>query len=170
MNTFIKENEKLFGFYSTALGILGWALLVLCPCYYVFVLVSSRDFEPLIKEATYMPLGLLGLMSLGLLGIGLSQLIRYLSDAANKPGLILLHGNKLLYLYVIFTIVVATMHVYGLVRVMTHSDMEWQSKFIILSNSIVYMVYYVAKALIIIGMAQFLKRLMPVIDEHKSLI
>ena len=114
------------------------------------------------------PLGSLNLLFLALFAIGLAQLIRYLFDFDYKPSLILRHGSKLLSLYVVFTLFLAVRHIIVLTQYLSVPDIERQ--FIFLFNSIMYIFYFVAKSIVLVGIAQFLKRLTPVLDEHRSLI
>jgi len=170
MNEFIQKNKKLLKFYYTALRLSGWMLLIFVICSSIVSIVVAKNSTPMIKEQilTMVPMSYFTLTFLALFGIGLAQLIRYLFDSNYKPGSILRHGDKFLYAYVVFTLIVATIHFIDFVQFLRMSDMEPQ--FIFLSNSITYFVYFVAKAIVLIGMAQFLRRLMPMIEESKSLV
>ncbi len=170
MNTFIKKNEKFLKCSFAALRFSGWFLLVFglyCP---VISIVLLRNYKPGISEemSITMLLIYLTLMFFGLLGIGLAQLIRYLLDSNYKPGFILRHGDKFVYVYVVLTLIAATLHFFSFVNSLRMTDFEEQLLFI--SLSITQTVYHVAKALILIGIAQFLKRVMPIMDEHQSLV
>ena len=167
MNTFIKQNEKLLRFYSATLRILGWFLFQfgICSSVIFIVLDRNQNLEEMLKITFF---GGLTIMFLGLFGIGLAQLVRYLFDSDYKPGLLLRHGDKLIYAYAIYTLIVAAIHIADFIRYLRMSDVEVHILF--LANSVTGMVYFVAKALILIGIAQFLRRLMPIMAEHKSLI
>ena len=167
MNTFIKENEKLLRFYSAALRISGWLLFQfgICSSVIFIVLTRNQNAEEMLKITFF---GGLSIMFLGLFGIGLAQLVRYLFDSDYKPGLLLRHGDKFICAYAIYTLIMATIHIVKFVQYLRMTDME--AHMLILSVHVTGMVYCVAKALILIGIGQFLKRLIPIIEEHKSLV
>jgi hypothetical protein len=169
MNTFIKKNEKFLRISFSALRISGWFLLVFSLCCPVISIVLLRNYKPGIGEemSITMLLIYLTLMFFGLLGIGLAQLIRYLLDSNYKPGFILRHGDKFIYAYVVLTLIAATKHFFDLLGLLFPFDRQLTTVLCISATQIVYLV---AKALILLGMAQLLKRLMPIMDEHKSLI
>ena len=170
MNAFIQKNKVLLKFYYTVIQLSGWILLVLSLCSPVILIVLARTSDLWIKEEILhnTSLSCLTLIFLGLLGINLAQLIRYQFDSNYKPGLVLRHGNKLIYTYVVLTLIVSTIHIVHFVCYLRNSDREGQ--IIFLSYSIINMIYFAAKALILIGIAQLLKRIIPIIDEHKLLI
>ena len=167
MDTFIEKNEKLLRFYSVALRLSGWFLFQFSICSSVIFIVLARNYDAeAMLRLTFS--GSLTIMTLGLFGIGLSQLVRYLFDSDYKPGLLLRHGDKLIYAYAIYTLIVAAIHIADFIRYLRMSDVEVHILF--LANSITFMVYFIAKALILIGVAQILRRLMPIMAEQKSLI
>jgi hypothetical protein len=170
MNTFIQKNKKLLKFYYIVLRLSGWGLLIFSLISPVVMFILTKNSDAFVKEEI-VKIALLhyfSLMFLGLFGIGLAQLLKYLFDSNYKPGFILSHGNKIIYAYVIFTFIISSKHIIGFVRYLRLSDMEGQ--LIFLSNFITYAVYFIAKAFILIGLAQFLKRLLPIIEEQKTLV
>jgi hypothetical protein len=168
MNTFIKKNEKFLRCSYAALRFSGWFLLVFSLCSLVISIAFLRYYAPGIEQMLALWLFIyLTLIFLGLLGIGLSQLIRYLLDSNYKPGFILRHGDKFIYAYVVLTLIAATKHFFDLLGLLFPFDRQLTTVLCISATQIVYLV---AKALILLGMAQLLKRLMPIMDEHKSLI
>jgi hypothetical protein len=105
----------------------------------------------------------------GLLGLGIAQLIRYLLETDAKPGFILRHGSKFLYGYVVLILIVMVLRIIYSIYYSIHTEMkDPQGLLIIVSSASV--ILFIAKALILIGAAQFLKRIKPIIDEHKSLV
>ena len=170
MNTFIKKNEKFLKCSFVALRFSGWFLLVFGFCNPVISIVLLRNYKPGISEETLITMLLiyLTLIFLGLLGIGLAQLIRYLLDSNYKPGFILRHGDKFIYVYVVLTLIASALHFLGFLNSLRMTGYKEQLLFI--SLSITQTVYHVAKASILIGIVQFLKRVMPIMDEHQSLV
>lgn len=171
MNAFIQKNKKLLKFYYAALRLSGWILLTLGTCSYALIIVLSRTLglEAFSATTVNMPLRSLHLILFGLLGLGIAQLIQYLFDSNSEPGFILRHGNKFIYIYVILTLismvfrnVYAAQHLFD-----THIK---NAEFLYYTSSITSLVLFAAKALILIGTAQFLKRIMPIIQESKTLV
>jgi len=168
---FIESNKKFLKFYYAALRLSGWILLTLGLCSYGITILIARNLGPtaLGVTALNMPLKSLEFILFGLLGLGIAQLIRYLFDCDCKPGFILKHGSKLIYAYVILILIVMAIRNIYTIQYLIHSDIEnSQSLFVV--TSITSIVLFTAKALILIGMAQFLKRLLPVIQEYKTLV
>ena len=171
MNAFIQKNKKLLNFYYTALRLSGWILLTLGTCSYAIIIAIARNLgvEAVSVTAVNMPLKSLHLILFGLLGLGIAQLIQYISDPNSKPGFILRHGNKFLYVYVILTLIVMVMRNVYAVKYLTNVDVR-NAQVLFFATSITSFVLFAAKALILIGVAQFLKRVMPIIQESKTLV
>ena len=137
MNTFIEKNERFLKCSFAALRISGWVLLVFSLCSPVVSIVLLRHYSPSISEETLITMLLiyLTLTFFGLLGIGLAQLIRYLLDSNYKPGFILRHGAKVIYAYVILTLLAATKHIIDFVRFLRMSIMEGQLTFLLINST-----------------------------------
>jgi len=171
MNTFIEKNRKFLKFYHVALRLSGWILLTLGLCSYGIAILIARNLGPTVLGVTAlnMPLSSLDLILFGLLGLGIAQLIHYLFDCDCKPGFILRHGSKFLYAYVILILIMVAIRNIYTVKYLIDSDIK-NSQSLFFATSITSIVLFAAKALILIGVAQFLKRIMPIIEEHKSLV
>jgi len=167
MNEFIEKNKTLLKFYYTALRLSGWILLTLAVCGYVgvfginFVRKMGFGYGP-IKSCSH-------LILLGILGLGIAQLIKYLYSEKPKPGFVLRNGNKFLYIYVILTFIVVVIKNVNYAKHLSSSNIE-NMTIILFSTLLTSVVLFAAKALILIGVGQFLKRLIPIIEEHKSLV
>ena len=171
MNAFIQKNKKLLKFYYVALRLSGWILLTLGVCSYGIIIFLARNLgaETFGAIAVNMPLNSLHLILFGILGLGIAQLIQYLFDSESKPGFVLRHGNKFLYIYVVIIfIAMAVRNVYA-IKHLLYADIS-NAQFLFFATSITSVILFAAKALVIIGVAQFLKRLLPVIEEHKTLV
>ncbi len=171
MNTFIENNKQFFKFYYAALRLSGWLLLILGFCSTGITMLLARMFRPEVFAIAVinMPLIPLDFILFGLLGLGIAQLIRYLFDSDLKPGIILLHGSKFLYAYVILILIMLAIRNIYTIKYMMDRDIN-NSQSLLVVTSIASIVLFAAKALILIGIAQFLKRITPIIEEHKSLI
>jgi len=171
MNTFIEKNRKLLKFYHTALRLSGWLLLTLGICNFgiTMILVRILGIHAFAATRINTPLRSSEFILFGLLGLGIAQLIRYLLDSDCKSGFILRHGGKFLYAYVILILIFMVMRFVMTMDYMRDSDIQ-NAQSLFWATSFTSLVLFAAKALILIGVAQFLKRIMPVIDEHKSLV
>lgn len=171
MSTFIQKNKKLLEFYYIALRLSGWILLTLgvCGSAIVIVIVRNLGVEAFSVTMINMPLRALHLILFGLLGLGIAQLIQYLYDPKSKAGFILRHGNKFLYLYVVALLIVMIIRNVRTIKYLSYADIE-HGQLLFFSTSVTSVILFAAKALILIGVAQFLKRLLPIIEEHKSLV
>lgn len=173
MNTFIEKNKKWLKFYHAALRLSGWIFLTLGIggfgiCTLLIVLnigINKVSIDFLLEKSSHH----FDIILLGLLGLGIAQLIRYLVDDECKLGFILRHGSKFLYAYVVvISLLMAIRIVFTLLYIM-NSDGGNKLGFLF-GISITSIVLIGAKALILIGLAQFSGRIMPVIEEHKSLV
>jgi hypothetical protein len=171
MNSFIEKNKKLLRFYHAALRLAGWLLLTLGLSSYVIVFILARNLgsQSFVATVINLPLKSLHLILFGILGLGIAQLILYLFDHSQKTGFILRHGSKFLYAYIILIFAVMIVRYVLTVKVLIDSDVE-NPNLIFFSTSITSFALFAAKALILIGLAQFLKRIKPIIEEHKSLV
>ena len=171
MNTFIKKNEKFLKFYYIALRLSAWILLTLGISSFAITMILARNLGPsaFAVTAINMPLRSLHLILFGILGLGIAQLIKYLYNDTSKTGFILRHGSKFLYIYVALILVVMVMrNVFTMIH-LRNADIK-NAQMLFFSTSITSVVLFAAKALILIGISQFLKRIIPVIEESKTLV
>ena len=170
MNTFIQENRKLLKFYHIALLLAGWVLLILGVSYYpiTIFLIGDSFFEahPIFR------LSMVGasfqLVAVGFLGFGIAQLIQFLFDRRPKPGFILRHGSKFLYIYLILALIRMAMTNALLMENWLGAGAGYATS--TFWRFVFSIVIFAAKALILVGVSQFLRRLTPIMEEHKSLI
>lgn len=171
MNTFIQQNKKLFKFYYYALRLAGWILLTLGICCLPIGIIMIRNLGPkgYAISAMNMPLRSLHFILFGLLGLGIAQLIQYLYKSGDKPGFILRHGSKFLHIYVVLILIIMVTRNVATIQYLTHNDIKHE-QILYISTTVTSAVLFAAKALILIGVAQFLKRLLPMIEESKTLV
>ncbi|MHC4325155.1 MAG: hypothetical protein ACYSUX_12900 [Planctomycetota bacterium] len=169
MNEFIKQNKHLLKFYCTAALIIGWLLIV--GGIFWFILIAS-SFETNIVER---PEGLMYLISSmlfdfvlpGLIALGVMQFIRYVFADTDKPGRILGMADWLFYLYAVFLIFKAYF------KYIQYS--EWYAEAYGLETSRLlfiqpFLLPTAAKVLILVGLGQIIRRIIPVIEESKTLV
>ena len=166
MNEFIEKNRRLLKFYCVAARIIGWVLLLTLPALITLVLLwnqlGGKQWQsPPPKVFPYR----ISYPMLGLVVLGFGQFLKYLCKTESKPGWILHHADKILYLYATFNIFFAGLAVKWTFVVWREFPMK-----VILSNGFLKLVPPLAAALLWIGLALILRRIMPVIEESKTLV
>ena len=169
MNEFIEKNRALLKLYCIVARIIGW-LLIAGGFFWFFMTVSSIDTSTAVR-----PEGLLYVISSmlfdfmlpGLIALGVMQFIRYLFADTEKPGWLLGMADWLLYAYAVFVAFKAFF------KYIWYSD--WYAEAISLETSRLlfvqpFLLPTAAKILILVGLAQIIRRVMPVIEESKTLV
>ena len=171
MNEFIEKNKSLLQSYRLITRIIGWMLLV--TALVVAVEKSLSGFSDVNERLRfYMIYGFfqglaLNHVFIGLILLGLSQFIRYLSESEYQSSLILRHGDKVLYLYAIALIVHPIIDYYLRMNTIGMTYANTGSLFLYL---LIVLLPAIARASIFVGMAKVLKRMMPMIEESKTLV
>jgi hypothetical protein len=101
----------------------------------------------------------------GLIALLLAQLVRYMLESDYKPAWILLYGDKILYVYAALLTGQNALIYYAL-RVGLLG--EQGPGHLLLAQPLV--VPLVVKILILVGLGQILRRLLPVVEESKTLV
>jgi hypothetical protein len=171
MNEFIEKNRRSLRFLCDALHSIGQVVLVL-GMLGVFAIITllllskfrywqaPEGFKMILKM---LPLGAFNILFIGIGVLGLSQFIKYLVDRDYKPGWILRHGELFCYLYALLTVL-------GVVWVYTidpfdhseHMNKGLPILIVIFSTTV--------RVLILVGLGQILRRILPVIEESKTLV
>jgi hypothetical protein len=161
MNEFIEKNKGLLKFYCIAARIIGWVLLITAGKWTVSSLSGYSSFSiPFV-----MPITIFIRILIGLVLLGVAQFIRYLFETEYKPGWILCHGEKILYLYAALRVIrIAFLFFVDAKRM---GDSIYYSPWGFLEANGLPVV---ASALILVGLAQILRRVMPIIEESKTLV
>ena len=163
MNSFIEKNKRLLKFYYILSQIIGWSVLVKVGIDVTFVLIGYRRNSNNIALA----MSLIYPLLLGFIALGVGRFIRYLYDMEYRAGWILRHLSAILYSYAGFYLISRFGLLYfHLVKWRQNAGpyySSWQSFF---ENAIPV----VAVMFIFVGLGQILKRIMPIIEEHKSLV
>ena len=171
MNEFIEKNRHLLKFYCDALRSIGQVVLVLgllSVCAMFASLLLSKfgkwDVPESFKMIYAMPLAAFNIFFIGIGILGLGQFVKYLIEEDYKPGWILRHGDMFFYLYALLT-VLSVVWVYTIAPSYRSPSIYTQVgviSLIVFSTSV--------KVLILVGLGQILRRLMPIIEESKSLV
>jgi len=170
MNEFIKQNRRLLKFYCTVALIIGWLLIAGGFLWFIPTL-KSLNINDLYKGADAILYAVSALLFdfllPGLIALGVVQFIRYLYEDTNKPGRILRYAHWFFYIYAVFLIV------------KTYLQYFWNSTWYaeVIESEISRLLFIqpfllptVAKVLILVGLGQILRRLLPVIEESKTLV
>lgn len=171
MNELIEKNRRLLHFYCEILRTIGSLILILglvSVCAMTTLVLFSKfgdwhapkGFEMIIA----MPLGAFNIFFIGIGILGLAQFIRYLVERNYKPGRILRHGDMIFYLYALLTIL-NDIWVYMLAP-------NYHSPSLYVRVPVIFATVFstVVKVLILVGLGQVLRRLLPVIEESKTLV
>jgi hypothetical protein len=171
MNEFIEKNRRLLRFCCDALRSIGQVVLilgVLSVCAITTLVLFSKFGNWHAPECfkmiiAMMPLGAFNIIFIGIGILGLAQFIRYLVERDYKPGWILRHGEMFFYLYALLTIL-------SVVWVYTIAPSDFSPDMYSGVSVILVVISTAVKVLILVGLGQILRRLMPVIEESKSLV
>ncbi len=161
MNEFIEKNRRLLKIYCISARIIGWVLLITTGTWTVRALSGYSSFSiPFV-----MPITIFIHILVGLVVLGVAQFIRYLFETEYKPGSILRHGEKILYLYASLRVTRITLLFFVDAKRMSDSIHYSPWGFVVTNGLPV-----VASALILVGLAQILRRVMPIIEESRTLV
>ena len=170
IQTFIEKNKKLILFYYWVLRIGGGAFLSL-----VFLTVAAKSFALATRIGDWqefnrflqndVPWGMFtNVLPTSLLALGIAQLIRYLFETDRKPDWIFRNADKLLYTYA--TILIGYYCWSGAIEVISHFNEPYDFPL----RLIVLTVFIIVKLLVLVGVAEMLRRLLPMIEESRTLV
>ena len=172
MNEFTEKNRRLLKFYCENLRTIGFLILILGLvggfALTIFKLVTKfgywhapKSYEMVIS---LMPIGAFNIIFYGLAILGFVQFIRYLVEEDYKPGWILRHGDIFFYLYALFiilSVVLAYTTIPGFLSLFSYTEV-FKILMIVFSITV--------RGLILVGFGQILRRILPVIEESKTLV
>ena len=169
MNEFIEKNRPLLRSYCITTRIIGWLLLIgaiVVPIVRPLSGLSTSDEK---RRLLWIYLQceqiILGYLLIAIVLLGLAQFARYLYESEYRPGLILRHGDKVLYVYAVALIVNPILQYYYQMKAYGYAGIANLFEYLLGVN-----LPDIAKALIFIGMAKVLKRMMPMVEESKTLV
>jgi hypothetical protein len=167
MKTFIEENKGLLRACYLAAIILGWLLLVLGGAAIVghsIALISRMgDWGEFKKYYFYgASWDIINGVPVGLLALGIGQFIRYVYDNKYRPGWILRNFRQLLYIY---AVIFAALTIFTTVMAFPH--WSWVERTVRLLAAVIW---GAGKIMLLIAVALILKRVMPLIEESRTLV
>ncbi len=178
MKKFFERNERLLRFYCVVGRVIGWLMLIGGVLWFSVLVIngvgkgSIEDSSELLSAELLLFMisaMLFGFLLPGLVALGVTQLITYFYEPQAKPGLIIRRADKILYAYGVFLVIRAYYAYWWVVHV---KFMEPTSELGI-SNLLFaqpFILPTIAKVLILIGAGLILRRLLPVIEESKTLV
>lgn len=192
MNEFIEKNRRLLQFYCVAARVIGWMLIVLAVIG-ILVIESYLSWLRSASEKSYIHDRYLGFyivpiqffyFTLGLVALVVAQLIQYLIEREYKAGWILRHGDKILYacavLLVGSAVVNSVRNFDRLIWFLERGDPGvWSWMYFVLPERYIWswrfflllpVLLAIAKALILVGLGQIWRRIIPIIEESKTLV
>jgi hypothetical protein len=170
MNAFIENNRKLLVFYYWVARIGGWVFLSMASLTFFgkFAALASRigDMEEFRRFCEHdVPWGMFSdVLPTGVLILGISQLIWYLLDTDRPARWVLRQAHQLLYLYT--TILLVYYCWAGILDVQSVINEPYG----FLYRMILFTMFILVKLLALVGVAELLRRLLPVIDESRTLV
>ncbi len=167
MNAFIEQNKRLLKVCCTTARIYGWLLLsfgLLATAGHSFALMTRiGKWDMFYDYFETMPWNVIGGVASGVLALGIGQFIRFVIDNDCRPGWILQNASGLLYVYAAFVgvfIIIITVMAFP----------HWENWGEITIRLLGRAIHVAGKILLLIGVALVLKRIMPVIEESKTLV
>ena len=167
MNAFIEQNRRLLKTCCVAAKIFGWLLLLfgsLATVGHSFALMTRIGKWDLFYDYfESMPWNVIGGVAFGVLALGVGQFIRFVIDEDCRPGWILRNAQQILYVYAVFVGVFII-----IMSVMAFPN--WENWGEITIRLLGRTIHGAGKILLLIGIALVLKRIMPVIEESRTLV
>ncbi len=168
MNEFIEKNKPLLRSYSIITRIIGWLLLIgaiVVPIVQPLSGLSASSEHRSFWIYLLCQQIILGYLLIAIVLLGLAQFVRYLSESEYRPGLILRHGGKVLYIYAVALIASPFLTFYFEMRAYGYAGTLGSFDYLLALN-----LPDVARGLIFIGIAKVIKRMMPMVEESKTLV
>jgi len=179
MVQFIEKHRRLLKAYCLIARILGW-FLILGGVFWVFAIVkiveqqadrpySNVSAEIIIELALYFALSFIyDFVIPGFLAFAIAGLLDYLLRPEAKPRLILRMTDKLCYIYAAFVVYKTIGLNFWLHAKFPEITASSESAHILLVQPL--LVPTLAKVLLLIGIGMIMHRLLPVIEESKTLV
>ena len=161
-NDFLEKNRKLLTTFRRAAKVIGWVNLVtgIASLIIIPILLLLRSDRKIPEALGVLARSCYTMITTGVLLLGIEQFINYLYET-KEAGFILRHAGKIL--YVLAGFVVWKMIAMSSMEIVRHA--EW-----FLPLIIPIFLLHAAKILVLIGLAHIVRRLLPVIEESRTLV
>jgi hypothetical protein len=161
MHDFIENNQRLLSIYSRAAQSIGRALVSFGAIFVVLSLVVPSPFRVAI------PMAVVHGIFPGLMAMTIGQFIRYLLETDYQPGWMLRHGDKLLYLYAVLLVMNSVWVRIQAMGIREGVGLDYSPLASLMLQGLLGLI---CKVLILIGLGQILRRILPVIEESRTLV
>jgi hypothetical protein len=179
MNELIEKNKRSFRFCCGAVQIIGVLLIVMGVVWFILVVSRSEvslirlhgkasesavdDFESIQYILTVASWLVFGFMVPGLAAVGIAQFAGYLFAKEGQPAFVIRHGHIFFYTLGGFEIFWAYFRYALFINLIedSYARVLWTQPLLLPT---------LAKVLLLIGLGQILKRILPVIEESKTLV
>jgi len=166
MNEFVEKNRGLLRFYCIAAQTMGWILIIVALLLAIVSLFRGLPGGERLRSWMLYRLSeqlILDLL-LGLVMLGLAQFVRYLYQNDYQPGWILRHADKVLYLYAA-GLIVSPIVWYCFQMTIQSRNLTDTLAFIMSAE-----LPALGRGLLYVGMGQVLRRIVPLVEESKTLV
>ena len=163
MNGFIEKNKALLKIYCLLARAIGWSIMILGGVGLAIFIVKLSKIgigEGILIRSFQRSWFIL--MTTGLTALGVAQFIRYLFDEDYQGGWILRNGQKILWTFAFLVLWKGVSMVF--VSISRYGARD--SLLLVLSIAL----FNAGKLLVLIGLAQILRRVMLVIEESRTLV
>jgi cbb3-type cytochrome oxidase subunit 1 len=166
----VKDRHLSLQYFCTTLEVIGWMLIFLGIMWFIYSMSGglSRPSEytninDITKILTVISWFTFDFAFIGLIAVILAHLTRYIFNRYIHKSFLLRCSDKILYLFAVFTVCWAIFRWFYFLK--TIEDFYWRR---LLVEPLIFPT--VAKVLILVCIGQILKRILPIIEEYKSLV
>lgn len=158
----------------------GWVLVALAIINFMVTpfqfIYDSEYYQPygfFVSSYLYQSLHVLrNILIPGVLSLGVAQFLQWVSDTSNTPGWLLRKGPVLLAIGAIVYLLqfgLMLSRIPSTVAMLTKPEIN-SNPSVVVATIIPNLLIQIAPVIILIGLAQALRRLSPIVDESKSLV
>ncbi|MHC4624444.1 MAG: hypothetical protein ACYS4W_11145 [Planctomycetota bacterium] len=169
MDEVIRQNRRALRFFCLAVQVFGWALVFAGAVWFVRFL--TRAAAPGLEGAAAIKCILYAVSAfafdfffVGLASVILAQLARYFLEGEGKPGLMLRCAEGILYVFACSGILWAVFR-YRSLSIVVAQEPDPR-----LLYAQALLLPTIAKFVLLIGLGQILRRILPIIEESKTLV
>ena len=174
MTNLIEPNKRLFNAYCILAKIFGWSLVGLGTLWLSIksfaLLTRLGDFQDFVRFLQHeMPWGLVSYLPTGIIVLGIGQFLRYLIDKDYSAGWLLRHSFTLINIYAFaLALLLAIECTLSCIHTASLGGSGLIMELMIRIASAVF--FGGGQVLIMVGIALFIKNVLPVIEESRTLV
>ncbi len=169
MHTFIEENKRLLKPFYLSANILGVLLLIFgCSATIFHFYEIFADKLPLHPFVDFyfdeVPWNYIECVPFGLLVLGLGQFIKYIFDEDASIGWVLKHSQSIIYFFIVYHLVT---HITNITLSILYDWPDIIERMIFFPLAIFWLV---GVLLLLLAMSLIVKRVIPMVEESKTLV